>query len=440
MRKIWFLLLLLPLLLACNLTELAAPSNPTLIPAFTAAAQTIQAMSTSLAFTASATPWSVTPSPVTTPTPTNTLIPTATVPILPTFVLSPAPTSTPSVPCDAAQFIADVNFPDPPSGPILSRGATFTKIWKIKNVGRCTWTTAYDVVWVGGDRLNAPRATSLPNTVAPGETVNIAMTMQAPSTDGDYRAYFMLRNAQGALFGIGRAADKPFWAWIRVSGPSNLVYDFTANMCAATWKNGSATLPCPGIEGNTAGYVLLDPTPRMENGRREDEPGLLVAPQAIQNGIIKGEFPPIRIRSGDRFKALIFCAYQATNCNVKFRLAYRIGNGALQTLGTWAEANEGLYTRLDLDLSALDGKDVKFVLMLLANGSPSGDRAIWLHPHILRAGTPTPTPTFTPTPTSTFTPTPTPTFTPTPTSTFTPTPTDTPTFTPTPTDTPTPTP
>ncbi|MEJ5240145.1 MAG: NBR1-Ig-like domain-containing protein [Anaerolineales bacterium] len=436
MRKISLLLLLLPFLLACSLTEFVMPypDNPTLVPAFTAAAQTIQAMSTSLALTASATPWIVTPSPIVTPTPipTNTFIPTATVPILPTFVLPPAATSTPNIPCNAAQFIADVNFPDPPNGPILSRGATFTKIWKIKNVGRCTWTTDYDVVWVGGDRLNAPKTTPLPNPVAPGETVNIAVTMQAPSTDGDYRAYFMLRNAQGTLFGLGRAADKPFWAWIRVSGPSNLVYDFTANMCAATWKNGSATLPCPGVEGNTAGYVLLVPTPRMENGRTEDEPGLLVAPQAIQNGIIKGEFPPIRIRSGDRFKALIFCAYQATNCNVKFRLAYRIGNGALQTLGEWNEANEGLYTSLDLDLSALDGKDVKFVLILLANGSPNGDRAIWLHPHILRVGTPTPT--FTPTPTNT------PTFTPTPTSTFTPTPTDTPTFTPTPSDTPTPTP
>jgi hypothetical protein len=437
MKRLMIIPLLLFLLLACNWEILiGAPSNPTLIPAFTAAAQTIQAMSTSLALTASATPWLVTPSPMV-PTPTNTFVPTATV-ATPPILLSPLPTMTPFTPCDAAQFVADVNFPDPPNGPILSRGATFTKIWKIKNVGTCTWTTAYATVWVGGDRLNAPAATNLPQNVAPGETVNIAVNLQAPSQDGSYRAFFMLRNAQGKLFGLGSASDKPFWAWVRVSGPTSIVYDFTANMCDATWKNASATLPCPGTEGSAAGYVRYLSAPRMENGRTEDEPGLLVAPQSINNGIIQGEFPAIHIQSGDRFKALVFCAYQATACNVKFRLAYRIGTGSLQTLGEWHEVNEGNYTRLDIDLSALAGKNVKFVLMLLANGSPNGDRAIWLHPHIVRAGTPTPTPTPTRTPTPTNTPTltptwtPTPIWTPTPTDTPTPTPTDTPTFTPTP--------
>ncbi len=432
MRRL--IMIMIPLFLsfslACNLLNMfpVAPSNPTLIPAFTAAAQTLQAMSTSLALTASATPWLVTPSPAP-PTPTNTFFPTVTV-ATPPILLSPLPTLTPFTRCDAAQFVADVNFPDPPRGPILSRGATFTKIWKIKNVGTCTWTTAYDIVWVGGERLNAPAATPLPQNVAPGETVNLAVNLQAPSQDGSYRAFFMLRNAQGKLFGLGSAADKPFWAWIRVSGPSSIVYDFTANMCDATWRNDSATLPCPGTEGSAAGYVRYLATPRLENGRTEDEPGLLVAPQNVHDGIIKGEFPAIHIHSGDRFKALVFCAYQATACNVKFRLAYRIGSGSLHTLGEWHEVNEGNYTRLDIDLSALAGQNVKFVLMLLANGSPNGDRAVWLHPHIVRAGTPTPTPSSTPTwtPTPTFTPT------------WTPTPTDTPTSTPTSTDTPTLTP
>lgn len=424
MRKVLALPLLFLFFLACNFTQILPfpTTSVTLIPAFTSAAETIQAMSTSLALTASATPWIVTPSPASFPTATNTFIPTATAPIYPTFAFSP----TPSTPCNAAQFIADVNFPDPPKGPILDRGAVFTKTWKLKNVGTCTWTTSYALVWVGGDRLNAPAALPLPENVAPGETVNLSVTLQAPSQDGDFRAYFMLRNAQGTLFGVGQNANKSFWVWIRVSGPSYVLYDFTANMCAATWKNGSTTLPCPGTDGSTDGYVLFDPAPRMENGRTEDEPGLLVAPQKINNGLIKGQFPAIQIQSGDRFKALVFCAYQATTCNVRFRLAYQIGTGSVQTLGEWAEANEGLYTRVDVDLSSLAGKNVKFILMLLANGSPNGDRAYWLHPHIVRLGMPTPTPTFTPT----FTPSPTPTSTPTFTDTPTPTPTETPTPTP----------
>ncbi|MFO3796786.1 MAG: NBR1-Ig-like domain-containing protein, partial [Anaerolineales bacterium] len=192
MRKILALSLLLLFLLACNFTQIFyfPTTSVTLIPAFTAAAETIQAMSTSLALTASATPWIVTPSPASFPTATNTFIPTATAPIYPTLAFS----LTPSIPCNAAQFIADVNFPDPPNGPILDRGAVFTKTWKLKNVGSCTWSTSYALVWVGGDRLNAPAALPLPKNVAPGETLNLSVTLQAPSQDGDFRAYFMLRD------------------------------------------------------------------------------------------------------------------------------------------------------------------------------------------------------------------------------------------------------
>ncbi|HEX5810050.1 MAG TPA: hypothetical protein VFY25_15385, partial [Anaerolineales bacterium] len=41
---------------------------------------------------------------------------------------------------------------------------------------------------------------------------------------------------------------------------------------------------------------------------------------------------------------------------------------------------------VDVDLSPLAGKDVKFILTVLTAGSAQQDRALWVGPHIYRAG------------------------------------------------------
>ncbi len=79
-----------------------------------------------------------------------------------------------------------------------------------------------------------------------------------------------------------------------------------------------------------------------------------------------------------------------------------------RTFWTFREKYEGLSYNANLNLSSLAGQDVKFILVISAYGSPTGDRALWVNPIISRPGgtgpTPTPTPTLTGTP-----PTPTPT-------------------------------
>jgi hypothetical protein len=93
---------------------------------------------------------------------------------------------------------------------------------------------------------------------------------------------------------------------------------------------------------------------------------------------------------------------------VIFRLDYK-NNGQVKTLASWHEIYEGKYYPVDIDLSALAGETVKFILVVSANGAQKNDNAIWLNPHIIRQGTPpaTPTLTHTPTPTATYTFTPT---------------------------------
>ena len=54
--------------------------------------------------------------------------------------------------CDWAQFIADVTVPD---GTTYTPGATFQKTWRLKNIGTCTWTTSYALIFDSGNQLGA---------------------------------------------------------------------------------------------------------------------------------------------------------------------------------------------------------------------------------------------------------------------------------------------
>jgi hypothetical protein len=325
----------------------------------------------------------------------------------------------------------------------VTRNNAFVKIWRIKNIGTCSWTTSYALVFVSGDLMSGPSAAALGRNVNPGETIELPVTLNAPNKNGNYRGYWKLRNASGVLFGFGAQADTAFWVDVNVTGTSYIAYSFADNYCDAHWENNTSVLPCPGTNDDSNGFVVKLNAPVMENGVTEDEPGLLTSPQDAYNGIISGQYPAFTIQAGDHFRTIVNCQYDSKKCNVVFRLDYK-KNGQIKTLASWYEIYEGKYYPVDLDLSALAGETGKFILVVGANGAQKGDNAIWLNPHILRQGTPpsTFTPTPTSTPTSTSAPTSTPTATPTPTSTLTltPTPTFTPTFTPTATFTFTPTP
>jgi len=351
----------------------------------------------------------------------------------PTPTVTPPPASS----CDKAQFIADVTVPD---GTLMAPGQVFDKTWRLKNIGTCTWTTAYKLVFVNGERMEGPAEANLPREVPPGSTVDLTVRLTAPSTPGLYRGYWQFKNAAGALFGIGSPAILPWWVEIRVSGTpptGDTAYDFVAQACDAQWVSGAGVLPCPGSEGDGRGFMRVVTPSQLENGVSDSRSGLLTVPQNVYNGYIQGIYPPFRVQSGDRFEAIVNCEYNATSCFVIFRLDYRIGSGPIQTLWAFAERYEGMYYAASIDLSALAGQDVRFVLTVLANGAASGDRALWVAPRIRRSGAATITSTPTLTPSITVTPTYTPTSAP-PTSTPTPTPTSTPTLTPTPTITPTP--
>lgn len=373
----------------------------------------------------------------------------------PTTPVTPGTPSTPGTvqpnACDRAQFIADVTVPD---GTSFAPGIGFSKTWRLKNVGTCTWTN-YSIMFDTGEKMSGPDAALIPATVAPGQTVDITLTLTSPTTAGTYRGYWKLKSSTGVPFGIGSAGTKSFWVEIKVTGtgvvPSTTtvpttpgtpvtpgtpatpipgtVYDFAANVCAAKWYSGAGELPCPGTNGDAKGFVLISNPSKLENGANDPRTGILAFPQNINNGYIQGIYPSYLVKSGDKFRATIGCENGATSCYVVFRLDYSVsGSSSVQTFWAFVEKHEGGVYNADIDLTPLAGQNLKFILTVLSTGSPAGDRALWTGPIIYNASS---APAASATPTGTATPSATPTVTTaapsaTPTATGTPMPTNTP--------------
>ena len=153
--------------------------------------------------------------------PTATPIPTATPTLPPTITSTPTRTR----PCDKAAFVTDVTVPD---GTSFSPGFQFTKIWRLQNVGTCTWTSSYSLVFYKGEQMGGPASVNIPSTVAPGQTVDIAVGLVAPALAGSYRGDWMLRSSSGVLFGAGANGTTPIWVNVNVMGVPDLTMMITS--------------------------------------------------------------------------------------------------------------------------------------------------------------------------------------------------------------------
>lgn len=155
--------------------------------------------------------------------PTNTLAqmitntPLASNTPLPSNTASSAPTSTDDTPCNQAYFVDDITIPD---GTEMTPGETFTKTWRLKNTGSCTWNANYDLVFDSGDSMGADAVIEFPSgTVEPNEEVNVSIEFTAPSSPGDYRSDWKLRSDTGQVFGLGGSGTGTYYTEITVVAP-----------------------------------------------------------------------------------------------------------------------------------------------------------------------------------------------------------------------------
>ena len=151
----------------------------------TAVAQTVQALQAQQ-------PTAV--APTSAPVPTLAPLPTMTA-AAPVATYAPLPSATP-IPCNKALFVSET-IPDDSS---FEPGKAFKKTWRLKNIGTCTWTTAYKLAFASGDQLGGPNAINFPISVKPNESVDLLLDLKAPATAGTYTSNWRMVDESGTAF------------------------------------------------------------------------------------------------------------------------------------------------------------------------------------------------------------------------------------------------
>ncbi|MGD2026215.1 MAG: NBR1-Ig-like domain-containing protein [Anaerolineales bacterium] len=213
MKKLVLMIIMagaLVLLVGCNLPSSQSTVDDAQL-AQTLAAQTIEARLTENAIgdvnqgDGGDGPPGDTQVPSNTPEPSNTAEPSNT----------PEPTEEPTeaTPCNKAAWVKDVTIPD---GTELAPGEAFTKTWRIRNVGSCSWNNDYDLVFDSGDKMGGDTVVNLSiGTVETDETVDISVDLVAPNDPGEYRGDWLLRSDDNQVFGLGNN-DIPVFVEIEV--------------------------------------------------------------------------------------------------------------------------------------------------------------------------------------------------------------------------------
>ncbi|MBE0699603.1 MAG: hypothetical protein IH586_21980 [Anaerolineaceae bacterium] len=372
--------------LACNL-----PGTPTTTPIGSSAlitdvARTLQSMETP----------SPTASTQVSATQTPTISTTKSEPA--TVTSKPYTLTVTTQPCDQAQFISDVTIPD---GTKMVPGQTFTKTWRLRNLGSCSWDNRYAMVFASGDAMGAAAVINLPGTVPANTTVDLSIEMKAPATPGKYMCSWKLRNPAGQVFGV--VADQPFFAQITVIEPtvtitptqartftltppvSGVIYDFTTNVCKAEWRSqaGATALPCPGTSGDANGFVMRLENPTLETGAIESAPVLLTVPKNEASGVITGRYAGITIQNGYHLRATLGCLNGMNSCSVVYQVNYAVGT-EVKNLGEWSQVYDGSIQGIELDLSSLAGQTVDIIFVVLAGDNANQDQAVWVYPRIMK--------------------------------------------------------
>ena len=365
-RILSILTVIILMLSACNL-----PSNNPVTPTsesnavFTAAALTVQAQLTQSApFSTPTLPLSVA---------TNTAL---SVPTLPAATRPPAASAT--AVCDQAAFVKDITIPD---GSQVAPGASFTKTWRIRNSGACQWS-GYTLVFDSGELMGATSPQTI-GAVAPGQEVDLSVNFTAPLAAGSYRSYWRIRNSSGVLIPVlGGTDGRSFFVDIKVASSG---FDLHSRATSANWVSGASTLTFGGPDTDARGFAMYRNNQRLEDGSSPSKV-LEVHPQMINDGSITGTYPAYTVVSGEHFLAKIgFLARSDGTCgtgSVKFQLNYREASGAFTSLGEWTDTCDSVLKDIDINLSSLAGKNVQFILAVLANGPSTDDSAIWVNPRV----------------------------------------------------------
>ncbi|MFN8487229.1 MAG: NBR1-Ig-like domain-containing protein [Caldilineaceae bacterium] len=134
-------------------------------------------------------------------------------------VTIPPITGGPPTCVDKITFIADVTVPD---NTHFAPGATFTKVWRVRNDGNCAWGPAeaiHGIGFVDGARLGVRDVAPMRNYTPPGFTADVGIEMVAPQAPGVYVSNWKFLHGNGDLLGVGAQGNRPIYVKIIVDAP-----------------------------------------------------------------------------------------------------------------------------------------------------------------------------------------------------------------------------
>ena len=105
-----------------------------------------------------------------------------------------------AVGCDNAAYIGETK---PYDKTKLDAGKDFDKGWELENTGTCTWGTGYSFAFSSGDDMQCTSVVYKANDTEtdPGHSNTFIVHCTAPTTSGEYKSVFQMKNAQGTAFG-----------------------------------------------------------------------------------------------------------------------------------------------------------------------------------------------------------------------------------------------
>jgi len=158
----------------------------------------------------------------------------------PSATLTLAPASQACV--DSAAFVGDVTIPD---NTVVASNTAFTKTWRLKNTGSCTWNNSYLVSYISGMTMSQQPGywiVSRGQTVVPGQTLDVSVGMTAPGDNGNYASYWGLKKVDGQFMPIqGGANGNSFFVKIKVNN-GVAIGNITAQSISIELEQGSGAV------------------------------------------------------------------------------------------------------------------------------------------------------------------------------------------------------
>jgi hypothetical protein len=266
---------------------------------------------------------------------------------------------------DLAKFVNETI----PDNTEFAPGAQFMKIWTFQNVGTCTWTADYKLVFESGAQMGGTSPAPIGQSVPPNGSIQIYLPQTAPAEPGEHQGYWKLQNLANRNFGLGSDGSKAFWVKIKVVagapstsglnlGPPTQVFTFDSKTGTPFFLGESSDISF-AIEDGELILTAFEPAGDQWRVAELGQFNNLVVESNFRTGskCTGRDSYGMIVRAPSQADNVIDSTYVfAFNCDGQYRV-YRMDNGNYTGIVNWT-----------VHPSLLPGPNQKNVMTVTANG------------------------------------------------------------------------